>query len=725
MSLINDLAYLDQPEQWDELSRRCTRAGIIGLDTEFYGINPKVESPVGKATIHVFSIALRTKQTSPLGYHKARGWVLPVAALEHPGLRAVLESGAVKKCSHNQPSEDHTLANHGVKLRGAINTLNLARWMFPQLVNDGYFGLKNLMSRLLGRKPVAEFIELVSHVDEELRTSLKTRKVKICSCGEPGCRRRNGHTKTTETLEYQAQRVVKVKRSYPLQEILPGHPRWGLLVEYAAEDAVAALELEELARAHGAPQWPFEGERPAFNQALENAVVEMERTGLTIDVEWAQGTLAKCQADEAAELSWLSRWWALNRTTEYDPKVWSSHKQMQELFDGLEWPRSPIWGKGRVRYGNPPKFDNVALDWISKAHKPSAKLIGHILHLKKVRAGKKYLQRLVDSGGKVHVICGPAGDSDDRNGAVSGRLGIKGALAAAQLPKKIDRDLYKIRRGIVAPPGMVLVVADETALEVVILADLTKRLFGDTELELATAPGAPDFHSTNVIRIFGDLLGYPCPAQWDGKPCDYSWVRDIPVAEVKKHPYAAFLRDLIKAVFYGFAYGKRGYGFATLSDGKGGMIGEDLGNKLCEGLTIARPSLGKFEAWVKAYVDKHHAIYSLDGRWADLSHDIASGKWGLQRAYRRALNFPCQAAAAGIIGDVMVLTNRCPDLRRLGFKICLQVHDEIVMVGPEEGAEEAAKLLKHYMETATANGVQLLVPLTASVSYAKNYLEAK
>lgn len=725
MSLINGLVYLDQPEQWDELGRRCTRAGIIGLDTEFYNCNPKVESPVGKATIHVFSIALRTKQTSPLGYHKARGWVLPVAALEHPGLRDMLESGAVKKCSHNQPSEDHTLANHGVKLRGAINTLNLARWMWPQLVNDGYFGLKNLMSKLLDRKPVAEFIELVSYVDEELRTSLKTRKVKICSCGEPGCRKRSGHTKTTEILEYQAQRVVKVKRAYRLQDIVPGHQRWDLLVEYAAEDAVAALELEELAHSQGAPQWPFEGKRPAFNQALENAVVEMERVGLTIDVEWAQGTLAQCQADEAAELSWLSRWWALNRTTEYDQKVWSSHKQMQELFDGLEMPRSPIWSKGRVRDGNPPKFDNVALDWISKAHKPAAKLIEHILHLKKVRAGKKYLQRLADSGGKVHVICGPAGDSDDRNGAVSGRLGIKGALAAQQLPKKKDRDLYKIRRGIVAPPGEVLVVADYTALEVVILADLTKRLFGDTELELATSPGAPDFHSANAVKIFGEVLGYPIPTTWDGKRCDYSWVRDIPVGEIKTHPYGAFLREMIKAVTYGFAYGKRGYGFATLSDGQGGMIGEEMGTQLCEGLTTARPSLARYEAWVKTYVDKHQAIYSLDGRWADLSSDIATGKWGLQRAYRRALNFPCQAASAGIIGDAMVRVGRCPDLLRLGFRTCAQIHDELMLVGPAVSAEEASKLLIHHMQNSTANGIPLLVPLTATVGVAKNYYEAK
>src|SRR5690242_8610721 len=97
-SRINDKQYLEHPAEWDELAVRLRSAGIFGLDSEFYNVDVRVQSCVGRATIHVWSVAIRTRRLSPLGYHVARGWVLPAAALDHPGLRAVLEDPAVKKC---------------------------------------------------------------------------------------------------------------------------------------------------------------------------------------------------------------------------------------------------------------------------------------------------------------------------------------------------------------------------------------------------------------------------------------------------------------------------------------------------------------------------------------------------------------------------------------------------------------------------------------------------
>jgi DNA polymerase-1 len=279
---------------------------------------------------------------------------------------------------------------------------------------------------------------------------------------------------------------------------------------------------------------------------------------------------------------------------------------------------------------------------------------------------------------------------------------------------------------------MTLLVSDQSALEVVVLADLTKRLFGDEQLANAVAPGAPDIHVVNATRVFGDFLKWRVPAEvlveGEKVACVDAGmlVGEIPVQGFKQHLYGSVLRGLIKTVFYGWAYGKRGYGFATLEGADGRSIGEDRGNDLVAGLMAAMPGLGKWESWVIDYVDEWQGIYSLGGRWCDLSELMNSGQeWMRRRAYRRALNFPCQASGADIMGDAMVRIDADEDLRALGFTIVLQVHDELVLRGPLRNIERATVIVHHHMVSATANGTPLLVPLQASTGHGPDYHSAK
>lgn len=462
-----DNTYLDSPEEWEALAGALRAAQIIGLDSEFYGLDVRKESCVGRARIHVWSVAVRTRQRSALGFHRATGWVLPVAAVEHPGLKAVLEDRAVRKCVHNQPVDDHSFHNHGIELAGCINTLDLARWVWPWLVTSGGFGLKNLMSVKLRRPPIAEFKDVVNDVRQIEVKKLKLKERGACSCGIDGCRKRKPaeqHVKSRVTEEIEEVRVKDEKYQHPLESILPGHPRWELLVRYAAEDAVAALEIAELADKERDPApFPYDSLntmqhclRPKFNQTVCDAVVLMEREGFPIDVGYSAAMVERAQADEEKELLWLHKWFVVNGAVTHGPHrreevdgIWSSPKQLGELFDDLEFPRSPIWKKGRVKQDEI-KLDSTALKWVAKNCPQSTQVINHVLQLKKVRAGKKYMVKLANSGGWVNVICGPAGDADDRNGAVTGRLGIKGTLEAQQLPTKEEVDLYQVRKAIVA-----------------------------------------------------------------------------------------------------------------------------------------------------------------------------------------------------------------------------------------------------------------------------------
>jgi DNA polymerase I-like protein with 3'-5' exonuclease and polymerase domains len=130
--------------------------------------------------------------------------------------------------------------------------------------------------------------------------------------------------------------------------------------------------------------------------------------------------------------------------------------------------------------------------------------------------------------------------------------------------------------------------------------------------------------------------------------------------------------------------------------------------------------------WVEQYVRKHHGIYSLGGRWCDLAPEMESGEeWMQKRAFRRGYNFPFQATGAEIIGDAMVRVMRDEEFRELGYRVCLQVHDELVCRGPIENLQRAEELLRLHMTSATANGTPLLFPIAVSSGSGANYWEAK
>jgi hypothetical protein len=306
-------------------------------------------------------------------------------------------------------------------------------------------------------------------------------KIKSCSCGDEGCRLRKAreedgvlirHEKTTlvTTEGYQVEKWVDDE--YPLETIVPGHVRWKLLVQYAIDDAIAALQFAEIAEEQNDPApWPYShpeapSGRPEYNQRIEDEIVAMEKVGIPIDVPWCTETAERALADEEKELRWLFNWYVLNapvegpwkRVTKRSPdgkvkggvdSIWSSPKKKLKLFDVLGFPRSPIWKKGRVKQGEV-KMDETAMEWIGK-NCPSAKSItDHLRQLQKVRNNKKYLIKARDSGGMVHPIAGPAGDEDERAGAVTGRIAIKGELETMQFPTREEKDIYQVRRAIVA-----------------------------------------------------------------------------------------------------------------------------------------------------------------------------------------------------------------------------------------------------------------------------------
>jgi DNA polymerase I-like protein with 3'-5' exonuclease and polymerase domains len=289
-----------------------------------------------------------------------------------------------------------------------------------------------------------------------------------------------------------------------------------------------------------------------------------------------------------------------------------------------------------------------------------------------------------------------------------------------------------------------LIVADYSSLEVGVQGDFCVRLFGDDQLVKAYAAqtcypkeNRVDIHSNNARSVFGVWLGWTVPetitvkdklgSNQEVRP-KYAGQRvdKIPVTEFKEHPFGEILRDIVKAVWYGLAYGKGAYGFSTLVGADGKMLGEDRAQEMIDALLSAVPGMRNWFAWVDDYVKENHGIYSLGGRWCDLSLEMETGdEWKAKRAFRRAYNFPMQATGAEIIGDAMVRVMRDKVLRNLGFRTCLQVHDELVLRGPLVNVEEAKLRFGGHMRAATANGVTLMFQPEISIGHAPTYGEAK
>lgn len=240
-------AYLDKPEQWDALAEAALRKGVMGLDTETYGHNVRESSPAFRAKVDVWSCALQSDELSPVGYQRARGAVLPAGALDHPGLRRVLTSGEVLLVLHNAGHDRHSLANYEIELGPMYDTLEAARLLWPRL---GMYTLKNLRMTVLAKEGRELFKELTAPEKREVTEMVgRHRQTSVCSCGVVKCKKKKPeghHIKTKATVTWQ-EAVTKLRKfAVPIESIVPGHPRFKRKVEYAADDAVDAVELRQM-----------------------------------------------------------------------------------------------------------------------------------------------------------------------------------------------------------------------------------------------------------------------------------------------------------------------------------------------------------------------------------------------------------------------------------------------------------------------------------------------
>lgn len=440
-------------------------------------------------------------------------------------------------------------------------------------------------------------------------------------------------------------------------------------------------------------------------------MVDMERTGVFVDVDFCNKTAELAATDEADAWVRLAPWfdgggtkvedalgypWLMRRDDSdlFNSRTGESPQVIQQFLHGdggLGLTPSPFWKKGRVKRGKL-KTDAAALEYLAGQNPLHREMLLEIIKLRRARGCLKYLRKLplfvAPHTGRVHAVFGPSSDEDERVGAITGRLGIK-KPELMQIPRDPKKDKYGLRNAFVAQYDTdTLLAVDYAALEVIVLAHICKRLFDSDLLVDRTRRGAPDIHSATAAYVYGNILGNPAYAGVD-------------IGAIKKHPELGRDRDTIKTIRYGLNYGKAEWGFgSTIFDAAGNPLGDARAKEMINGLFSFDPDIPRYQDFIWDWIMEKEYIVSLAGRASDLRYLVRGDDWAKKKAWRQALNFPMQAGGAEIMGRAMYLCLVDPILRALGFHAILQIHDELVLEGPERNKAEALARVIHLFETA-------------------------
>lgn len=236
--------WVDTERKLDEALITLAPYKVTGLDTEFYGCDITEQSPAYRAQCHVLSLAAPTGARLPRGFTEASSFVISGDLLAHRGLKDWLEDPGVIKAVHNLPVDHHCLRNRGIKLAGGENTLEMARWWWPERAKRRGFDLGSLGEDILGVGKTESFTDLLGFDAMEPRERTVTKR--RCACGALGCRKRSGGHEYKTDEQVTEQYLAKVRAIIPLTELKPGHELWARYLAYAAQDAVLALWLYEL-----------------------------------------------------------------------------------------------------------------------------------------------------------------------------------------------------------------------------------------------------------------------------------------------------------------------------------------------------------------------------------------------------------------------------------------------------------------------------------------------
>ncbi|MFM0548966.1 DNA polymerase I [Paraburkholderia strydomiana] len=432
--------------------------------------------------------------------------------------------------------------------------------------------------------------------------------------------------------------------------------------EYAAEDADITLRLHQALYPQLAAEEALDHVYRDIEVPTSRVLRKMERTGVLIDAE----KLRQQSSEIAARLIQLESEAYVLAGGEFNL---GSPKQIGQIFfERLELPVVKKTPSGA------PSTDEEVLQKLAEDYPLPKILLEHrgLSKLKSTYTDK--LPRMVNATtGRVHTNYAQAV-------AVTGRLASNDPNLQ-NIPVRTGEG-RRIREAFIAPPGHKLVSADYSQIELRIMAHIS----GDESLLRAFSQGE-DIHRATAAEIFS-----------------------VTPLEVSNDQ-----RRVAKVINFGLIYGMSSFGLAS--------------------------NLGITRDAAKLYIDRYFARYPGVARYMDETRLSAKAKGYVetvfgrrlwlpeinggngprrQAAERAAINAPMQGTAADLIKLSMIAVQKWIEQSRIGTRMIMQVHDELILEVPDAELSEVRQRLPELMCGVAA----LKVPLVAEVGAGLNWEEA-
>ncbi len=240
----------------------------------------------------------------------------------------------------------------------------------------------------------------------------------------------------------------------------------------------------------------------------------------------------------------------------------------------------------------------------------------------------------------------------------------------------------RIRRAFVAAPGTTLLSADYSQIELRLLSH-----YADIPALRAAFRDGIDIHALTASEVFG-----------------------VPVEGMD-----ASVRRRAKAINFGIIYGISPFGLARQLS-----IPQREAKDYIDAYFDRYPGIRDYMESRKELCREHGYVETIFGRRCHLPG--IRDKNPVHRAFseRASINAPLQGSAADIIKRAMIRIPGALAHAKLGARMLLQVHDELIFEVPEGETDDTAALVKRIMERAA----HLVVPLTVDTGTGANWDEA-
>jgi len=425
---------------------------------------------------------------------------------------------------------------------------------------------------------------------------------------------------------------------------------------YSGEDADYCIRLKHYLE----PMLKKTESLPLFENLempLLPILAEMEGAGIKIEPKalTSYGKELAAELDQIQETTW--------KTVGHEFNL-ASTKQLQEVLF-VERKLTP-GKKTKTGYST----DAAALEELAREDPVPALILRHRTLAKLKSTYVDTLADMADSEGRLHT-------NFVQTGTATGRLSSR-EPNLQNIPVRAEEG-RRIREAFVAGPGCLLVSADYSQIELVVLAHLS----GDENLISAFREDR-DVHARTASLIFGIDEGSVNSEQ----------------------------RRMAKTINFGVIYGMSSF-------------------RLSNELNISRSDAANFiTAYFNTYsgvrqfiedvirkTEQSGFVTTISGRRRYIPIINSRNKTEKAAAERIAVNTPIQGSAADIVKSAMINLDRRLAAQRSNARILLQVHDELILECPKDDAAKTAALVKTEMEQAAS----LSIPLRVSVETGKRW----